>query len=129
MQREQVSKWLADYVEAWRSPGVDLLADLFAPDAKYVQGPYEQPHIGLAAIGRMWDETRDGPDEIFTATPSIVAVEDTTAVVRVEVTYGDPVHRQYRDLWIIQFESHGLCTQFEEWPFWPDQPYTADETS
>ncbi|MET0965584.1 MAG: nuclear transport factor 2 family protein [Nakamurella sp.] len=126
MDREQVLGWLAGYERAWRSAGLDQLAELFTPDASYLQGPYQEPHLGLAAIGRMWDETRDGPEEIFTATPSIVAVDGQTAVVRVEVTYGDPVHRQYRDLWIMQFGDDGRCTAFEEWPFWPDQPYTAD---
>jgi len=126
MDREQVLGWLAGYERAWRSAGLDQLAELFTPDASYQQGPYQEPHLGLSAIGRMWDETRDGPEEIFTATPSIVAIDGQTAVVRVEVTYGDPVHRQYRDLWIMRFGADGRCKAFEEWPFWPRQPYTAD---
>ena len=127
MERNQVSEWLDGYERAWRTAGVDLLAELFTPDATYVQGPYEEPHIGLPAIGRMWEETRDGPDEIFTWTPSIVAVEGATAVARVEVKYGKPVHRRYRDLWIMRFADDGRCSAFEEWPFWPNQPYTADD--
>ncbi|MET0866113.1 MAG: nuclear transport factor 2 family protein [Nakamurella sp.] len=126
MDRERVSAWLAGYQRAWRSADLDELEELFTPDASYLQGPYQEPHIGLPAIGRMWEETRDGPDEIFTAAPSIVAVDGQTAVVRVEVTYGDPVHRQYRDLWIIRFGDDGRCKAFEEWPFWPSQPFTAD---
>jgi hypothetical protein len=32
------------------------------------------------------------------------------------------VHRQrkeYRDLWIVRLTESGLCSHFEEWPFWP----------
>ena len=45
--------------------------------------------------------------------------------MRVEVWYGDPVKRHYRDLWIVRLDEHGLCTSFEEWPFWPEQGPSA----
>ena len=125
MDREHVEQWLAGYEKAWRSAGVESLAGLFTPDASYLQGPFDNPVVGLPAIGRMWAETRDGPDEVFTATTHIVAVDGDTAVVRVEVDYGDPVVQQYRDLWIIRFAADGRCFAYEEWPFWPGQPHTA----
>jgi hypothetical protein len=40
----------------------------------------------------------------------------------VEVSYGDPVRQEYRDLWIVGFAGDGRCASFEEWPFWPEQP-------
>ena len=58
---------------------------------------------GLDAIGRMWEKERQGPDEIFTLATSIVAVDGPVAVVRAEVSYGDPVTQEYRDLWVIRF--------------------------
>lgn len=125
MDRERVATWLAGYLQAWRTAGVKPLGELFTPDATYRQGPYDDPVAGLPAIGRMWDETRDGPGEIFTAATSIVAVDGDTAVVRVEVKYGDPVHQEYRDLWIMRFADDGRCSAYEEWPFWPGQPHTA----
>ena len=54
----------------------------------------------------------------------VIAVDRATAVVRVEVGYGEPVSLEYRDLWVIRFASDGLCAAFEEWPFWPAQPHT-----
>jgi ketosteroid isomerase-like protein len=110
--REQVSEWLAGYERAWRTAGVAQLADLFTPDANYLQGPYDEPVIGLPAIGRMWADTRDGPDEIFTATTEIVAVDGDTAVVRLEVQYGNPVSQQYRDLWIMRYAADGRCRAY-----------------
>jgi hypothetical protein len=126
MNRELLAQWLDGYERAWRSAGVEPLTALFTPDATYQQGPYDQPVVGLPAIGRMWEDTRDGPDEVFTATTDIVAVDGETAVVRVEVKYGDPVGQQYRDLWIMTFAGDGRCSAYEEWPFWPGQPHTAD---
>jgi hypothetical protein len=46
-------------------------------------------------------------------------------VARVEVRYGEPVSRVYRDLWIVTLGDDGRCTAFEEWPFFPGQARTA----
>jgi uncharacterized protein (TIGR02246 family) len=119
MDRHGVAAWMAMYERAWRSPGTDLLAELFTPDATYLTGPYERPIVGLEAIGRMWEAEREGPDEVFTMTAEVVAAEGDTAVARVEVAYGEPVRQEYRDLWVMRFDAGGRCVAFEEWPFWP----------
>jgi ketosteroid isomerase-like protein len=124
--RAAVSRWLAGYEAAWRAAGTDALGHLFTADATYLQSPYEPPVTGLDAIGRMWDATRDGPDEVFSLATEILAVDGPVAVVRAEVHYGDPPHQEYRDLWVIRLRDDGRCTWFEEWPYWPGQPYTAD---
>jgi len=121
VDRGGVSAWVTDYERAWRAPGTNALAGLFAADAVYSQGPYDEPARGLAAIARMWEAERDGPGEVFAITSDVIAVDGDVAVVRVEVRYGDPVRQEYRDLWILRFGADALCTAFEEWPFWPDQ--------
>jgi hypothetical protein len=120
--RVMVSRWLAGYEAAWRAPGTGQLAEIFTQDASYRLSPYEEPVVGLAAIGSMWDAERDGPDEIFTLATDIVAVEGPTAVVRAEVGYGNPVRREFRDLWVIRLGEDGRCSWFEEWPYWPERP-------
>jgi SnoaL-like protein len=122
MDRQGVANWLAAYERAWRSAGTDALATVFTNDAVYRQGPYDEPVIGLPAIGRMWERERSGPDEVFTMAADTVAVDEDTAVVRVEVTYGDPLDSEFRDLWVIRFASDGRAREFEEWPFSPDIP-------
>jgi ketosteroid isomerase-like protein len=119
--RQQVEEWLGGYERAWRSPGTAGLRELFAEDATYRLGPYEEPAVGLAAIGVLWENEREGPDETFTMESEIVAVEGDTAVVRVEVRYGRGT--EYRDLWLIRFGVDGSCVEFEEWPFWPERSY------
>jgi ketosteroid isomerase-like protein len=123
--RATVSRWLAGYEAAWRAPGTGDLAGLFTSDAAYLQSPYEQPVTGLDAIKRMWEEEREGPDEVFTLATDILAVDGPTAVVRAEVCYGDPPGQEYRDLWVIRFAGDGRCTWFEEWPYWPERPHSA----
>jgi ketosteroid isomerase-like protein len=117
---EQVADWVAAYERAWRTAGTDTLAQIFTEDATYSQGPYREPVVGLPAIREMWDAERDGPDEVFSMTSEVVAIDGDTAVVRLEVEYGQPVTQEYRDLWIIKFADDGRCRHFEEWPYWPE---------
>jgi ketosteroid isomerase-like protein len=120
-----VRDWVAAYEAAWRTPGTAGLAAIFTPDATYLQSPYEEPITGLDRISRMWEDERHGPGEVFTMTSEVVALDGATAVVRVEVHYGDPVEQEYRDMWVIRFDRAGRCRSFEEWPFWPGRPYAA----
>ena len=123
--RATVRQWLAGYEAAWRAAGTTRLADLFTRDASYLKSPYEQPVTGLDAIGRMWEAERQGPDEVFTVATDILAVDGQVAVVRAEVHYGEPLRQEYRDLWVIRLDDDGLCSWFEEWPYWPGRPYAA----
>jgi ketosteroid isomerase-like protein len=123
--RAMVSRWLAEYEAAWRAPGTESLAGIFTDDAAYLRSPYEEPVVGLDAIRRMWDQDRDGPDEVFALATDILAVDGPTAVVRAEVRYGDPLRQEYRDLWIIRLGGDGRCSWFEEWPYWPGRPYAV----
>jgi hypothetical protein len=125
MDRKRVADWIAAYEHAWRTPGTAALATIFTSQASYRQGPYQEPVIGLQAIARMWENERDGPDEMFQMTREVVAVEGDTAVARVQVRYGHPVDQEYRDLWIMRFVEDGRCSSFEEWPFSPGQPTTT----
>jgi hypothetical protein len=125
VNREQVSDWVAAYERAWRVSGTGALAGIFTQDATYRQGPYEEPITGLPAIAAMWEAERDGPDEVFRMTSDVIAADGDTAVVRVEVGYGDPVDQEYRDLWVLRFADDARCDWFEEWPFWPGQAHTA----
>ena len=121
MERARLSTWIDAYERAWRTPGTDWLAYLFTADATYSMGPFEETQHGLDAIAKLWERERESPAEVFRMESEIVATEGDTGVVRVEVWYGDPVTRHYRDLWIVRLDEHGLCTAFEEWPFSPDQ--------
>ena len=128
IDRDHAKAWVAAYERAWRTAGVETLRELFVEGAIYRMSPYEEPAVGLEAIGELWDREREGPDEPFEMEYEIVAVDGDTAVVRVEVRYGGPARLHYRDLWVIRFAEGGRCRAFEEWPFWPGQPIVAQPT-
>jgi hypothetical protein len=118
VERAVFERWIQAYERAWRTPGTEPLAGLFAEEASYRTAPFEKPFAGLGAIAEFWDGERESPDEEFEMTWELVAVEADTAVARIEVAYADPP-QQYRDLWVIRLGQDGLCQEFEEWPFWP----------
>jgi ketosteroid isomerase-like protein len=120
-----VRDWVTGYERAWRTSGTEGLLSLFTTGASYLHSPYSEPVVGIDAIQEMWEGDRDGPDEAFTITMDIVAVEGPTAVVRAEVRYGEPVRQEYRDLWVLRIDDDGRCDWFEEWPYWPGRPYSA----
>jgi hypothetical protein len=122
--RAAVEAWVEGYERLWRSAGTEGLGELFAPDATYLVSPWARPIEGLEALRRFWEEGRDGPDEVFTMTHEVVAVDEpaATAVVRVAVEYGEGgAGGRWRDLWVLRFDAEGRCVGFEEWPFAPGQ--------
>ncbi len=125
MQHEDLARWIERYERAWRTPGTSLLGGLFTPDASYRAAPFEPPIRGLDSIASFWEAEREGADEVFALDWEPVAVEHQVGVARVEVRYGDPPARTYRDLWIVRLDPDGLCRAFEEWPFFPGRPRTA----
>jgi ketosteroid isomerase-like protein len=124
MDRDGVMRWVAGYERAWRARDIDAVAGLFTEDAQYRRSPYWEPDVGHAAIRALW---REDEGTTFTVTAEPVAVEGSDAVVRLEVRYGDPVTQEYRDLWVLRFAPDGRVEAFEEWAYWPDKPYTADD--
>jgi catechol 2,3-dioxygenase-like lactoylglutathione lyase family enzyme len=124
--RKRVGEWLAAYEKAWRRAGTASLGELFSEDATYQMSPYEKPLVGLGEIADMWQREREGPDEPFTMKHELVAIDNNTAVVRVEVAYERPIPHEYRDLWVIGMQDDGRCRSFEEWPYWPGQPLAPE---
>jgi hypothetical protein len=125
MDGADLARWIERYERAWRTAGTDDLDRLFTARAAYRPGPFDEAIIGLGAIAAFWDAEREGPDEQFTLEWEPVAVEGNVGVARVEVAYGEPPARVYRDLWIVTLEADGRCSAFEEWPFLPGQPLSA----
>ena len=119
VDRAAVERWVVAYERAWRTAGTDMLAQLFTEDATYLTSPWADAKAGLDALARLWDREREGPDEVFTMASEVVAVEGDTAVVRLEVAYGQPATQRWRDLWVLSFAPDGRCAAFEEWPFAP----------
>ena len=126
MEHRAVTIWIADYEQAWRTPGTEALARLFTPEVSYRASPWAEPIVGLERLGEFWESEREGAEEPFELRSEVVAVEGDTAVARIFVEYtaepGAPGER-WRDLWVLRFApaADGRCSAFEEWPFAPGQ--------
>ncbi|HET9772085.1 MAG TPA: nuclear transport factor 2 family protein [Acidimicrobiia bacterium] len=122
VDREAVARWVEAYERAWRTPGTDHLGAVFSTDVSYRPSPWAPALSGLENLAAFWESERDGADESFVLSGEVVAVEGTTAVVRVSVDYVGADASRWRDLWVLEFAADGRCAAFEEWPFAPDQP-------
>jgi hypothetical protein len=122
--RDEVLSWPSAYERAWRDGDLAAVEALFTEEATHRDSPYEAAHVGHDAIRAFWlvDEGKT-----FTVDAAVVAVEGSTAVIRLEVRYGDPVTQEYRDLWVLRFADDGRVADFEEWAYGPGKPFAVGE--
>ena len=117
MEREQVGRWLAAYVEAWKSYDREAIGRLFSEDAEYCYHPYDEPIRGREAIVESWFED---PDEAGTYEGRYepIAVDGETTVATGSSTYyaaDGSVEKVYDNCYVIRFTSDGRCRAFTEW--------------
>jgi len=124
--REDVDRWLAEYVAAWKSYDPDQIEALFSEDVVYRYHPYDEPFRGLDDVVKAWRGetdrdaagTRDDPDT-YDAEYAAVAVDGNTAVATGWSSYRDtadgPVARTYDNCFVMRFADDGRCREFTEW--------------
>jgi ketosteroid isomerase-like protein len=124
--REEVDRWLAGYVEAWKTYDRDRIAVLFADDINYRYHPGDDPIVGRDAVVQSWLGEGDHPDasdrdepDTFEAAYRTVAVDGDRAVATGISSYrdepGGPIVRVYDNCFVMQFDSEGRCREFTEW--------------
>ena len=126
MERADVSRWLDDYVQAWKTYDPDRIAALFAEDVEYCYHPYDEPIAGREAVVESWlgegghetASTRD-PEGTYDAAYEPVAVDGEVAVATGSSTYlerpGGPVDKVYDNCFVMRFDGDGKCREFTEW--------------
>jgi ketosteroid isomerase-like protein len=124
--REDINRWLGDYVQAWKTYERERIEALFAEDISYRYHPYDEPIVGREAVVASWlgeDEpegtsSRDQPGT-YDAFYRVVAVEGDMAVAIGSSTYysepGGAVDRVYDNCFVMRFDSDGRCREFTEW--------------
>jgi hypothetical protein len=126
MHRSEVDRWLAGYVEAWRTYDREQITALFSADARYRYHPYDEWVEGREAIVSSWlgESTLEGastPDQPGTweADYRAIAVDGDLAVVVGSTTYmvepGGAVDRVFDNCFIVRFDADGRCREFTEW--------------
>jgi ketosteroid isomerase-like protein len=124
--REQVTRWLGDYVQAWKTYDRERIEALFAEDISYRYHPSDEPIVGRDAVVGSWLGEGDQPDAserdepgTFEAFYRCVAADDDMAVAIGSSSYKDspdgPVARVYDNCFVMRFDSEGHCSEFTEW--------------
>lgn len=119
MDRDAVDRWLARYVEAWRTYDRERIGALFSADAQYRYHPYDEWIRGREAIVGSWlGETRDRPGT-WEAEYRTIANDGDVAVAVGTTTYlveaGGPIDREYDNCFVLKFDAEGRCSEFTEW--------------
>ena len=86
MTKEDIDRWLADYIAAWKTYDSDQIAALFTEDISYRYHPYDDPIDGRDEVVKAWREEGDHPEAgtrdepgTFQAQYSAVAVDGDVA--------------------------------------------------
>lgn len=118
-ERERVAGWLDAYVRAWESYDPTAIGDLFAEDAEYFYGPFDEPVRGREAIVASWlGDRRDEPGT-YRASYAPIAVEGDVAVANGRRRYfqgdGTTLVAEYDNIFVLRFGPDGRCREFREW--------------
>lgn len=114
-----VSKWLDEYVHAWKSYNPDAIGALFSDDAIYYYTPFDTPLLGRQAIVASWLANRD-PSGSYDAHYQPVIVQGDTAVAngRSRYFYADgSLETEFDNIFILRFNAQNQVREFREWYF------------
>ena len=126
MTKEEVDRWLAEYIAAWKSYDPEQIAALFTEDISYRYHPYDEPIEGRDEVVRAWRAEGDHPEAgtrdepgTYDAEYSAVAVDGDAAVATGWSSYKDStdgrVARTYDNCFVMRFGDDGRCREFTEW--------------
>jgi ketosteroid isomerase-like protein len=124
--REDVDRWLAEYIAAWKTYEPDEISALFTEDIAYRYHPYDEPIEGRDEVVKAWRAEGDHPEAgtrdepgTYDAEYSAVAVDGDVAVATGWSSYKDsadgPVGRTYDNCFVMRFAEDGRCREFTEW--------------
>lgn len=117
MERADVARWLAEYVEAWRTYDRDRILALFADEVSYRYHPFDDPVVGARALADSWLDDRDAPGS-YDADYEPVAVDGQVAVAAGSSTYtraDGSIRAIYDNCFVMHFDDDGRCREFTEW--------------
>ena len=117
MDTEALTRWLADYVAAWKSYDRGAIGALFSEEATYRYHPSDDPIRGVGAIVDSWLDEPDPPGS-YEARYEPYAIDGDRAVAVGTSTYFDArgeVRAVYDNCFVLAFDADGRCREFVEW--------------
>jgi hypothetical protein len=126
MTREDVDRWLADYVEAWMTYDRAKIEALFAENVAYRYHPYDDPIVSRDQVIKAWVAEGDHPEAgtrdepgTYEGSYRAFAVDGDRAVATGTSSYREepdgPIVRTYDNCFVMRFDSEGRCSEFTEW--------------
>jgi ketosteroid isomerase-like protein len=117
MDHERFARWMQAYGDASRRDDPDASAALFAEDARYFEGPFDDPLVGRAAIREYW---ADGATNLTDKESAfeILAVTETRGIARWRSRFTDVrtgARSELDCVFVVDFDDSGRCSEFQEW--------------
>jgi hypothetical protein len=115
---ERFESWLDRYAAAWRLGDSELVAELFAPTARYRDSPFAEPFEGRDAIRDYWAQGARHSRRDVEYETQVLAVGEEAGIAhwRAEFTSEPLEHRVQLDgVLAATLDEKGLCTDFREW--------------
>ena len=115
-----VTRWLTDYVAAWKSNDPAAITELFSEGAVYRYRPWDEPDTtarGRDAIVASWLEEPDAPGSWSAEYHPWTVAGDRSVVVGVSrylAADGTTVNKEYHNVFLLEFDSDGRCREFTE---------------
>ena len=113
MDKRTVETWVERYLRAWSTNDPQDIGQLFAEEALYYTGPFDEPWRGQEGIVQGWLDRKDEPGT-WSFRYQVLVAADSVGVVRGWAQYHNP-DREYSNIWAIHFDEQGRCTEFTEW--------------
>ena len=114
-----IDRWLATYVQAWKSDASEAVADLFEPDARYRTAPFRKPYVGHAAIVEWWIGKAESTIawefeyEVVAREGELYVVRGVTSYPHGAETPGAPV--VFDNIWLVTLTARGRAAEFVEY--------------
>jgi SnoaL-like protein len=112
-----LEKWLAGYERAWESRDPARAAELFTPNARYHEMPFDAPKAGQTGIREYWTSvTADQRDVDFKS--EIVGVNGQTGVAHWSATFkaaSTGARVELDGIFVLKFDADGRCSELREW--------------
>ena len=114
---ETFNAWLEMYGKASAENDLQASVELFAPNAKYYETPFDEPMIGRNAIYKYWRlgaQSFKDKESYY----EILSVKDNLGIARWHSKFTDikSGRRFALDcLFIVEFDHNDKCKLFREW--------------
>jgi len=122
VDHQQVDRWLAAYVDAWKTYDRDDIGALFSEDVRCWYHPYDDPVVGREAVLESWFGEKQDPLGTYDAEYHCLVAEGDAAVSRGRSRYFKPdgsVELEYDNIFFLRFDGDGRCSEFREWYMGP----------